>query len=278
MGIIGLLIIVATVYFSYRGFSSDMFYDRYKFEVEKIMVYKDYKRFISAGFLHVNWMHLLFNMISLYFFSGLIESTLGGLRFLVIYFTSMIGGFLLSLWVNRHHSDFSSVGASGAISGVLFASIALFPGFRHGALIYSHRDSRLDLRTSFCAVSIYGIRSKKDNIGHEAHLGGALIGMFVALAMRPSALLENYWAILVILLPTLAFIYLIITRPHILLVDNFYFKSHHSNLTIDQQYNLDKHRKQGKVDRILEKISKKGMKSLSREEEATSKRIRESMR
>ena len=96
--------------------------------------------------------------------------------------------------------------------------------------------------------SIYGIKSSKDNIGHDAHLGGALVGMTVALLLQPTAFLENYLTILVIAVPTIAFIYLIITRPQILLVDNFYFKNRKNYYSIDHKNNDEKVTKQKEID------------------------------
>ena len=118
----------------------------------------------------------------------------------------------------------------------------------------------------YILFSIYGIKSKKDNIGHEAHLGGALIGMAVALLMNPSAFMQNYITILIIAVPSIAFIYLIITRPQILLVDNFYFKAHNDHHSIDHKYNQQKNMQQQKIDKILDKINKTGINSLSRKE------------
>ena len=277
-GILGLILIVANIVFSYKGFASDLFFEQYKFEVDKILIFKDYKRLITSGFLHVSWMHLIFNMISLYAFSGLIEMTLGGLRFLIIYFASLIGGYLLSLFVHRHDADYSSVGASGAICGVMFASIALFPGFGVGLFFIPVSIPGWAFGILFVLFSMYGIKSKKDNIGHDVHLGGALIGMAVALIMQPSALIENYLTILLIAVPSIAFIYLIITRPHILLIDNFYFKTHQKYYTIDEKYNVEKNNRQQEIDRILEKINKKGMNSLSKEEKEKLEEYYRSMR
>ncbi|MBS1974256.1 MAG: rhomboid family intramembrane serine protease, partial [Bacteroidetes bacterium] len=214
-GFFVIILIIANVLFSYKGFNSSAFFSRYQFEVEKILLYKDYKRIITSGFLHVSWLHLFFNMFSLYVFSGLILSTLGPLKFLVIYFISLIGGGLLSLAVHRNDPDYSSVGASGAICGVMFALIALFPGISISFFGLLSLPS-WSYGILFIAFSIYAIRSKKDNIGHEAHLGGALIGMVIAILMEPSALAENYVVILIIAAPTIIFIYLIITNPHLL--------------------------------------------------------------
>jgi membrane associated rhomboid family serine protease len=259
-GIIGFILIIINVFFSYRGFKNHFFFDRFKFEVEKVTLYKDYKRLITAGFLHVGWTHLIFNMLSLYFFYGMIENYLGGLKFLAIYFSSLIGGNLLSLMIYRRQGDYSSVGASGAICGVMFAAIALFPGIR----IFFIPGWLYGLL--YVGITIYGIRSKRDNIGHEAHLGGALIGMMVALLMHPRALSDNTLTILIITVPTLIFIYMIITRPHILLVDNMFFKTHTDHYSIDHRYNEEKSSQQKEIDRILDKISSRGMGSLTRKE------------
>lgn len=264
-GIAGLLLIIANIAFSYKGFTNQTFFDGYKFEVDRILINKDYKRLITSGFLHVSWTHLIFNMISLYFFSGMIEDYLGGIKFLIIYFASLFGGDLLSLFVHRNHSDYSAVGASGAVCGVIFAAIALFPGMSIGFFGLPAIPSWL-YGVLYVGFSIYGIKSRKDNIGHEAHLGGALIGMFAALLMQPEALAENYLTILIIVVPTLLFIYLIITRPHVLLVDNFYFKTHNKYYSVDHRYNEERNNKQLEVDKILDKINKKGINSLSKKE------------
>jgi membrane associated rhomboid family serine protease len=210
-GIITILLIIINVIFSYKGFTNDLFFEHYKFEVDKILRKKDYIRLISSGFLHVSWSHLFFNMLSLYFFSGLIES-LGGIEFLAIYFASMVGGGLLCLFIHRNHGDYSAVGASGAVCGIIFASIALFPGMRIGFFGLPFSIPGWLYGVVYILFSIYGIRSKKDNIGHEAHLGGALVGMAVSLIMEPSAFAENYTAILMISVPAIIFIYLIAAK------------------------------------------------------------------
>jgi membrane associated rhomboid family serine protease len=276
-GIIGFILIIANVIFSYKGFTSNIFFERYKFEVEKIWLYKDYKRIITSGFLHVSWLHLFFNMFSLYAFSGLVEGTLGPLRFVIIYFVSLIGGGLLSLFVHRNDPAYSSVGASGAICGVMFASIALFPGIGISFFGLISIPSWL-YGTLFIAFSIYAIRSRAENIGHEAHLGGALIGMVIAIIMEPSALAENYVNIFIIAVPTIVFIYLIINSPHILFVDNLFYNEHKKNYSIDHLYNEERNRNQEEIDKILDKISRKGIKSLTRKEKQilneNSKKIR----
>jgi membrane associated rhomboid family serine protease len=264
-GLIGILLILANTVFSYKGFKNHLFFDRYKFEVEKILVFKEYKRLITSGFLHVSWMHLIFNMISLLAFSGVIESYLGSLQFLLIYFASLVGGELLSLFIHRHHGDYSSVGASGAVGGVMFASIALFPGMSIGFFLLPFSIPAWIYGILYVLISIYGIRSRQDNVGHDAHLGGSLVGMAVALILHPTALNYNTLTIALIALPSVIFMYLIITRPHFLLTGSFsqQTKDYYS---IDHKYNATKAARQQEIDSILDKISRSGMNSLSQRE------------
>jgi len=221
---LSLLLILANFIVSYKGFNDRNFYERYEFSIEKILVYKQYYRLITSGFLHVNWMHLIFNMLALYFFSGSVEYFFGPVQFLLIYFTSMIGGDLLSLFIHRYDSGYSSVGASGAVNGIIFAAIAVFPGMRIGFFFIPGIPAWI-YGLAYVLYSIYGIRSRRDNIGHESHLAGALIGMLLAIVMYPASFIENYPTILLISVPCIIFIYIILTRPHILLIDNNFFKT-----------------------------------------------------
>jgi len=265
-GIISILLIICNVLVSMRGFKDRSFYDRYVFEVEKITLYKDYKRIITSGFLHINWMHLIFNMVSLLFFSGNIEAYLGPVQFLIIYFASLAAGNLFSLLIHKKEGYYSAVGATGAVCGIIFASIALFPQMRIGLLFLPISFPAWIYGLAFVLYSIYAVKSRRDNVGHDAHLGGALTGMIIAILMEPSAIVENYLPILAISLPCIIFIYIIITRPHTLMIDDYFFKKHKRNTTIDQRYNIQKNDRQKEVDMILEKIHKKGMRSLSARE------------
>jgi len=277
IGLINLALIVVNIVVSYKGLKDHSFFDRYSFEVDNILVYKDYKRLVTSGFLHVSWMHLIFNMAALYMFSSSLELRMGPSSFLTLYFASLVGGNLLSLVIHRNHGDYSAVGASGAVCGIIFASIALFPGMRIGFFYLPFSIPAWIYGLLYVLYSIYGIRSKRDNIGHEAHLGGALIGMLVAVCIVPEAIAENYPTILSILLPGALAVYLIITRPHMLLVDNQYFKTHVGDYDIDDRYNLNKMDRQQEIDFLLEKIHKKGMKSLTKKERDTLERYSQSV-
>ncbi len=263
---ISIIIIIANVLFSYKGLTNHQFFEGYLFDVGKILQQKDYKRLITSGFLHVSWTHLIFNMITLYLFSNLLEMYMGGLNFTLIYFASLIGGNLLSLFIHRHHESYTAVGASGAVSGIVFASIALFPGMDIRMFFIPISIPSWIYGLIYVLFSIYGIRSKRDNIGHEAHLGGAMIGMLTAILIEPSALAENLTTILIVSIPAIIFIYVIVNRPSVLMIDNLFYKKNHDHYSIDHKYNEARTNKQKEIDGILDKISRRGINSLSKTE------------
>lgn len=260
-----LLLIVINFIVSYRGFKNYSFFDRYKMEVEKVLLYKDYKRIITSCFLHAGWAHLIFNVISLWAFGGVLESFLGPLPFLLIYFTGLVGGELLSLLVHRHNGSYSSVGASGAIGGVIFASIALFPGMKIGFFLLPIGIPAWIYGFLYVLYSIYGIRTKGDNVGHEAHLGGSLAGMALALLFQPEALSYNTLTIALIAVPSLVFLIILIRSPHLLLWRGSMRKTG-DYYSVDHKYNASRADRQKQIDFILDKINQKGYNSLSQKE------------
>ncbi len=278
MGIVTLLLIIINSIVTYKGLRDHRFFERYSFEVDKIFISKEYTRMITSGFLHVSWIHLIVNMLSLYFFSDALEMQMGLFRFLLIYFGSLLGGNIFSLIVHKNHGSYSAVGASGAVSGIIFAAIALFPGFGISFFGIPFSVPAWLYGIAFVLYTIYGIRSSRDNIGHEAHLGGALAGLIIAIIMEPSSLVYNYLTILIILIPSVIFIYFILTRPEFLHIDNHFRKAQQNFYSIEHKYNAEKADAQRKVDLILEKIHRKGLGSLSKKEqeilEEYSRRVR----
>ena len=101
MNITFIIILVATIAISYHGFNNPTFFNRYKFNVGAVQK-GDYVRLLSSGFLHADWQHLIFNMVSLYFFQDVIIGSMGNLLFLLIYFGSMLLGSIFSLRIYKH--------------------------------------------------------------------------------------------------------------------------------------------------------------------------------
>jgi membrane associated rhomboid family serine protease len=212
LGIIGLNGIV-----SYFGFNNHAFFENNLFQVRAILAGKDYKRMITSGFLHADWGHLLFNMISFYSFSTSLEYYLGPVKFLILYFVSLIGGNMLSLFIHQRHGNYRAVGASGAVCGIIFAAIALFPGIEVGFIFIPIPIPGWIFGIIYALYTIYGIKSNLGNIGHEAHLGGGIIGLVVAVVLVPAVLTTNLFAISMIAIPTLGFIIVLIVKPGLLI-------------------------------------------------------------
>ncbi|TGD57905.1 rhomboid family protein [Flavobacterium humi] len=261
------IIIIANGLISYKGFKERSFLEKYKFEVDSILVRKEYFRLVSSGFLHVDWMHLLLNMVTFYSFAELLSVTIGVFPFLLVYFGSLIGGNLFSLFIHKAYGDYSAVGASGAVCGVIFATIAMVPGIETSLFILPIYVPGWLFGLLFVGITLYGIKSKRDNIGHEAHLGGAFLGMIIAIILNPGVISVNYIPILVVTIPTLLFIILIINKPHLLLIESdIFFKTKKKYYSIEHRYNEQKVNQQKEIDEILEKIGKKGINSLTAKE------------
>ncbi len=213
-GVIGLNVLI-----SYKGFQDYYFREKYLFHVGSIIGRKDYLRMVSSGFLHADWMHLGFNMFTFHSFAKVIIVILGPVHALGIYFVSLLLGNLLSLYVHRNHAEYRALGASGAVSGMVFASILLFPEGEIGLYGAFFIPSWI-YAVFYTAYSIYGIKSQSDNIGHEAHLGGAMAGVFSVLGLyfiAPDMFLfeMKWWLVAVMVVPTAIFLYLLVNHPDV---------------------------------------------------------------
>ena len=210
--IIPILIIALTAITSIKGFGDMAFFDRYKFNVGAILgKSKQWDRLITSATLHGDYMHLIFNMLTLYFFSDVIIISLGLWQYLVIYFFAIIGGGLLSLWVHRKEYYYSAIGASGGVVGILFAAIALYPDMSLGVMFVIPMKGWI-FGLLYLAFSIYGMHSRQGNIGHEAHLGGATVGLIMAIIFAPEVLEVNLKYIGIMILPLIVLAYLVLKK------------------------------------------------------------------
>lgn len=196
------LIILATAFISYEGFRNRQLFNKYKFEVSAVLHRKEYIRLMSSGFLHADWNHLIFNMISLFFFQNYALIFFGNFGFLAIYFGAMILGSLTSLLLYKNQPFYSAIGASGAVSGIVFSAVAVapntlsinfLPGWLFGTLYFGY------------SVYMLLYPKKWDNLGHSAHLGGALFGLIYTL-ISGKIDWENIHYILIMSAPLVYFI------------------------------------------------------------------------
>lgn len=183
-------IIIINVLVSLKGFKDTAFFSRYKFQIGAILNgQKD--RIVTSGFLHVDISHLFFNMFTLYFFADVVIAWLGPIQFVIIYFISLIAGSLLSLFFHKDEPYYSAVGASGAVTGILYAAILLQPTMKLALLFIPIPLPAYVFGIGYLLYSIYGMKSRLGNIGHTAHFGGAIGGYITTLIFIPGLLVTD---------------------------------------------------------------------------------------
>jgi membrane associated rhomboid family serine protease len=141
---------------------------------------------VSSGFLHGSIGHLFVNMLTLWFFGPLMEGVLGGRGFLVLYLGSMICGSIATILFHRRDRNYRAVGASGAITGVVFGFALFRPFARIYLFLLPIGIPAIVFAIGYVLLSLYGIRSRESRIGHAAHLGGAVGGVFFTILLHPA--------------------------------------------------------------------------------------------
>jgi membrane associated rhomboid family serine protease len=176
-------LILANVLFSYKGFNDYSFFRKYEFHIGSIRSGEQI-RMLTSGFLHADMGHLLFNMITFYFFAPVVSAYLGNVLFLAIYFGSLLFGSLLTLILHKNDYNYRAVGASGAVTGILYSAILLQPDMMLGIFFIIPMPAYV-FGILYLLYSIYGMKAKNDNIGHTAHFGGAIGGYLITLLVYP---------------------------------------------------------------------------------------------
>ena len=196
---ITILLIAANIIFSLVGFTNETLLAKTIGWPYYSKRDNQYYRFITSGFLHADWMHLFFNMFTLYFFGRNIEyifaeAGLGGnISYLVLYFLALIIADLPGYFKNQDNYNYKSLGASGAVSAIVFASIVFTPWsslYLYGAI----KVSATLFAVLYIVYCVYMGKKNNDNVNHDAHLWGSLFGLAFTIAliafMQP-ALFDN---------------------------------------------------------------------------------------
>jgi membrane associated rhomboid family serine protease len=186
---ITLIVIIITCAASFYAWNKPEIYGKWMMNPYRVNHHNEYYRFVTSGFIHADYMHLFFNMYSLYLFGRLIESYLGPLNFVLLYLAGIIVSDLPTYFKYRKSSHYNSLGASGGVSSVIFSSILLnplgelgliflpglaIPGFIFGLL--------------YLFYCYYMAKRGKDNINHDAHFYGALFGVIYTAIIFPESL------------------------------------------------------------------------------------------
>lgn len=183
-------IIAVTCLASWLAFKSPKLADRLIFWPPAISRGRQYDRFVAHGFIHADLPHLIFNMITLFFFGRLIEQIfeprVGKPGFALFYLAAIVAAILPSWWRHRGDANYRSLGASGGVAAVLFSFILFAPW----ATIYVFviPMPAIVFAVMYTAYSIWAERRGRDDINHSAHLGGALFGVVSTIIVEPRAL------------------------------------------------------------------------------------------
>jgi membrane associated rhomboid family serine protease len=200
LDLVTIIIIAANVIISYKGFGDFGFFEKYKFNVGAIRRGEQFRLF-SSGFLHADNSHLFFNMFSLYFFASVVIGDLGVLSFVIIYIGSLILGSLLSLYFHKDEYHYSAVGASGAVMGIIYSAILLQPGMSLYMFFIPIPIPAYVFGIGYLLYSIYGMKNRIGNIGHDAHFGGAIGGYIITLILASWLFKENFLMIVLLAIP-----------------------------------------------------------------------------
>lgn len=198
-----LIIIGITVFISFSVENKPDLKEKMLFMPNRIKHNGEYQRMISSIFIHADLNHLVFNMVSLYFLGNLFEQQmiqiygvqLGSINFLLLY---LIGGVAAEIYpFIRHQEDpyYRSLGASGAVSAVIFAAIFWNPTMNLYLFFIPFPIPAYIFGPIYLAFEYFAMKRGTTNIAHDAHIGGALFGIFFVLLLNPNKGLEFFQAI-----------------------------------------------------------------------------------
>lgn len=186
------IIVIVTALVSITAFYKQGEMEKFLFWPAVIKERKQYYRFITSGFIHADWMHLIFNMITLYYFGGFVESAFhqlfGSGIYVLFYLLAMIVADLPTFFKYKDTYAYRALGASGAVSGVLFASILFAPWAKIYILFIPIGIPAFIFGALYLIFCAYMNKRGGDNINHSAHLFGALFGIIFTYILWPDIL------------------------------------------------------------------------------------------
>ncbi|MGB0346946.1 MAG: rhomboid family intramembrane serine protease [Balneolaceae bacterium] len=182
-----LLLIGINVVISLAAFSNPRIMETGMFMPYRAIRKNTWYELITSGFLHGSYMHLAFNMITLFFFGPVLERSIGEDHFLILYFTGLLASSVPSLIRHKDNPSYATIGASGAVEAVLFAFIVIFPFEKIYLFLIPIGIPAILFGAIFVAYSIWAAR-KEGKINHEAHVGGAAWGLIYMFAFVPNTI------------------------------------------------------------------------------------------
>ena len=187
-----IIIIIITVIFSLRAFSDINTFNKLKFNAYAINNNKEWFRFFTHALIHADWMHLLINMFVLYSFGSMVEDFYkfyfgpkAYFYFLTLYIGSIVVSSIPSFEKHKNDAYYNAVGASGAVSAVLFASILFYPTGKIMLILLPVPIPSFVFGILYLVYSAYMAKKKVDNVGHDAHFYGAVFGFLLTILLKP---------------------------------------------------------------------------------------------
>jgi len=185
---VALVIFVATLAASLLGlFAAPKIIERSLFRPYYFLRRKQYDTIVTSGFVHADLPHLIFNMMTFWFFAFPLEKEIGPVRFALLYFLGLVVSDAGTYFKHRNDPQYASLGASGAISAVLFAAIVYFPWMKLFIIPIPLPIPAPLFAVAYVAYSWWSARQARGRINHDAHLGGALFGLVFVLLTDPAA-------------------------------------------------------------------------------------------
>ena len=189
---ITILIIALTVLISYRAFQDTSALEKLKHWPYDEAKNRSFYRWLSGGLVHANWLHLLINMYVLYVFGEVVEQRFiqlfdpvtGRIMYVVLYFAGIVASSIPTFLKHRNNPRFASVGASGTVSGIVFAFI-LFHPWSQLLLFFIIPMPAIVAGVLFLIYSSYASRHSRDILDHDAHFYGAIFGMLFVVVLKP---------------------------------------------------------------------------------------------
>lgn len=186
---ITLIIIALNVAFTLAGWSFPKLQNNAMLWPFRVWHERQWQTLVTSAFLHANGTHLIFNMVTLLFFGPALEGILGTGRFLLLYAVSLVLAGLPSVFRHRNNPNYATLGASGAVSGVLFSYIVYMPMSKIYTFFVPIGIPAAIFGAVYLAYTFWESRRQRGIINHDAHLAGALAGIVLTLLMDPTAAL-----------------------------------------------------------------------------------------
>jgi len=143
---------------------------------------------LTSTFIHADFMHLSFNMLTFYFFAFMLEATIGSLNFILIYFGSAVISDISTVIKQKNNPNYNSLGASGAIAGLLFSYILFYPKAKISLFLFPIGIPSPIFAVLYLAYCYYAAKKSQDYINHESHLWGAIAGLIITALLIPQSI------------------------------------------------------------------------------------------